>query len=273
MEWRDEGIVIGLRRHGETSAIVEAMTRAHGRHLGLVKGGRSSRMSGTLQPGNTLGLVWRARLDEHLGAYAIEPLTLRAGRYLTERARARGARLSRRAAAAAARARSAREPVRRARRHRRPSRRPHGRARAAGALRGADPRRGRLRARSGDLRLDGRARGPDLRLAEVRPRGERQRRRALARPPSAAAGFPQGAGRRAAARSRGHRGRLPPDRPFPAARPVRPARPRPAGLPPRVSGGGGEGGGLKGGAFNGPSSFRLDENIIAKRSRGCPAGT
>ena len=40
MEWRDEGIVIGVRRHGETSAIVEAMTRAHGRHLGLVRGGR-----------------------------------------------------------------------------------------------------------------------------------------------------------------------------------------------------------------------------------------
>ncbi len=82
MEWRDEGIVIGLRRHGETSSIVEAMTRAHGRHMGLVRGGRSSRLSAALQPGNTLGLVWRARLDEHLGAYAVEPLTLRAGRVL-----------------------------------------------------------------------------------------------------------------------------------------------------------------------------------------------
>ena len=39
MEWRDEGIVIGLKRHGETSAIVEAMTRTHGRHMGLVRGG------------------------------------------------------------------------------------------------------------------------------------------------------------------------------------------------------------------------------------------
>ena len=74
MEWRDEGIVIGVRRHGETSAIVEAMTRAHGRHLGLVRGGRSTRSGTALQPGNTLGLVWRARLDEHLGAYAVEPL-------------------------------------------------------------------------------------------------------------------------------------------------------------------------------------------------------
>jgi DNA repair protein RecO (recombination protein O) len=82
MEWRDEGLVIGVRRHGENSAIVEAMTRAHGRHLGLVRGGRSARLGATLQPGNTLGLVWRARLDEHLGAYAVEPMSLRAGRLM-----------------------------------------------------------------------------------------------------------------------------------------------------------------------------------------------
>ena len=82
MEWRDEGLVIGVRRHGEQSAIVEAMTRAHGRHLGLVRGGRSARLNAALQPGNTLALVWRARLDEHLGAYAIDPLALRAGRLM-----------------------------------------------------------------------------------------------------------------------------------------------------------------------------------------------
>ena len=56
MEWRDEGLIIGVRRHGEGSAIVEAMTRAHGRHLGLVRGGRSARLRATLQPGNTVGL-------------------------------------------------------------------------------------------------------------------------------------------------------------------------------------------------------------------------
>ncbi len=82
MEWRDEGLVIGIRRHGENSAIVEAMTRAHGRHLGLVRGGRSARLNAALQPGNTLGLVWRARLDEHLGAFVIEPMSLRAGRLM-----------------------------------------------------------------------------------------------------------------------------------------------------------------------------------------------
>jgi DNA repair protein RecO (recombination protein O) len=82
MEWRDEGLVIGVRRHGEHSAIIEAMTRSHGRHLGLVRGGRSARLSAALQPGNTLGLVWRARLDEHLGAFVVEPLNLRAGRMM-----------------------------------------------------------------------------------------------------------------------------------------------------------------------------------------------
>jgi len=82
MEWRDEGLVIGVRRHGEHSAIVEAMTRSHGRHFGLVRGGRSARLAPALQPGNTLRLVWRARLDEHLGAFAVEPLSARAGRLM-----------------------------------------------------------------------------------------------------------------------------------------------------------------------------------------------
>src|SRR6201991_73416 len=78
MEWRDEGIIIGLKRHGESSAIVELMTRSHGRHLGLVRGGAGSRMRPLLQPGNTVNAVWRARLDEHLGYYALEGTKLRA---------------------------------------------------------------------------------------------------------------------------------------------------------------------------------------------------
>jgi DNA repair protein RecO (recombination protein O) len=78
MEWTDEGIVLGVRRHGESSAIVELLTRGHGRHLGLVRGGSGSRMRPLLQPGNSVRAVWRARLDEHLGTYAIEGLRLRA---------------------------------------------------------------------------------------------------------------------------------------------------------------------------------------------------
>jgi DNA repair protein RecO (recombination protein O) len=79
MEWTDEGIVLGVRRHGESAAIVELMTQAHGRHLGIVRGGRSRRQQPVLQPGNRVGLVWRARIEEHLGTFAVEPLVLRAG--------------------------------------------------------------------------------------------------------------------------------------------------------------------------------------------------
>jgi DNA repair protein RecO (recombination protein O) len=82
MEWRDEGLIIGVRKYGETSVIVEAMTRAHGRHLGLVKGGRSRRMQPFLQAGNSAEFVWRARLDEHLGAFAVEPTRLRTARLM-----------------------------------------------------------------------------------------------------------------------------------------------------------------------------------------------
>jgi DNA repair protein RecO (recombination protein O) len=82
MEWTDEGIVLGVRRHGESSAIVELLTREHGRHLGLVRGGSSARMRPLLQPGNSVTAVWRARLDEHLGMYVLEGTRLRAAALL-----------------------------------------------------------------------------------------------------------------------------------------------------------------------------------------------
>lgn len=81
MQWTDEGIVIGVRRHGEASAILELMTREHGRHLGMVRGGSSSRMKPILQTGNTVSANWRARLDEHLGNYTVEGLRQRASNY------------------------------------------------------------------------------------------------------------------------------------------------------------------------------------------------
>lgn len=84
MEWQDKGIILGVRRHGETSVIVEMMTRARGRHLGLVRGGRSRRMQPVLQPGNLVAVAWRARLDEHLGTFQIEPVALRAGELMIQ---------------------------------------------------------------------------------------------------------------------------------------------------------------------------------------------
>ncbi|MGD8310915.1 MAG: DNA repair protein RecO [Chromatiales bacterium] len=85
MDWHDEGILLTVRPHGETSAIIEVLTREHGRHAGLVQGGRSARQSPVLQPGSQLALDWRARLAEHLGQFRIEPVRSRAAAIMEDR--------------------------------------------------------------------------------------------------------------------------------------------------------------------------------------------
>ncbi|CAH1661323.1 DNA repair protein RecO [Hyphomicrobiales bacterium] len=82
MQWQDDGIIIGVKRHGEGSVILELMTKAHGRHLGLVRGGRSPRQQATLQAGNRVDAVWRARIEEQLGTYAVEAVKLNTARFL-----------------------------------------------------------------------------------------------------------------------------------------------------------------------------------------------
>ncbi|MGH7029656.1 MAG: DNA repair protein RecO [Stellaceae bacterium] len=72
MEWRDTGFVVAVRRHGESGAIVELLTREHGRHLGLARGGQSPKARAVLQPGNEVAAAWRGRLSEHLGTLACE---------------------------------------------------------------------------------------------------------------------------------------------------------------------------------------------------------
>jgi DNA repair protein RecO (recombination protein O) len=79
MDWQDRGMVIAVRPHGETSAIVEAFTAAHGRHSGVVRGGASRKKAAFLQPGTQVALTWRARLQDHLGSFEVEPVRSRAG--------------------------------------------------------------------------------------------------------------------------------------------------------------------------------------------------
>ncbi len=82
MQWQDEAIILGVKRHGETSVIAELMTRSRGRHLGMVRAGRSRTMQPVLQPGNRVDVTWRARLHDHLGEYRMEPLQLRAAQLM-----------------------------------------------------------------------------------------------------------------------------------------------------------------------------------------------
>lgn len=82
MQWQDHAIILGVKRLGETSVIAEVMTRDRGRHMGLVRSGRSRSMQPVLQPGNLVEVTWRARLHEHLGEFRVEPVRLRAARLM-----------------------------------------------------------------------------------------------------------------------------------------------------------------------------------------------
>jgi len=85
MEWSDDAIVLSSRAHGESGAILELLTREHGRHAGLVRGGASRRVKPTLQPGNSVHVQWRARLEEHLGTFTCELARARAGELMDSR--------------------------------------------------------------------------------------------------------------------------------------------------------------------------------------------
>ena len=85
MDWRDQGILLNVRPHGETSAIIDVFTKDHGRHAGVVRGGRSRKMTPTLQPGAQLDLTWRARREDHLGTFQVELLHSRTALVMGDR--------------------------------------------------------------------------------------------------------------------------------------------------------------------------------------------
>jgi DNA repair protein RecO (recombination protein O) len=84
MEWRDTGFVLAVRRHGESALIAELLTREHGRHAGLVRGGQSPSRRALLQPGNQVTASWRGRLPEHLGSFDCELVEAHAARFLDD---------------------------------------------------------------------------------------------------------------------------------------------------------------------------------------------
>ncbi len=86
MDWRDQGTLLSVRKHGETSAIIEVFTAEHGRHAGVVRGGTSRKIAPILQPGAQLDLAWRARLEDHIGSFTVEPVKSRAAAVMDDRA-------------------------------------------------------------------------------------------------------------------------------------------------------------------------------------------
>ena len=84
IEWRDEGVLLAVRKHGENAVIIDVLTQSHGRHAGVVRGGAGRKQAPVLHPGAQLDLVWKARLEEHLGSFTVEPLRSRAAQVMTD---------------------------------------------------------------------------------------------------------------------------------------------------------------------------------------------
>ena len=87
MHWTDDGIVLSARPHGESSVVLQLLTRHRGRHAGLVRGGQGKRARGLYQPGNLVAASWSARLADHLGNYTCELVESHAARVLDAPAR------------------------------------------------------------------------------------------------------------------------------------------------------------------------------------------
>jgi len=87
MEWTDDGIVLAVRRLGEAGIVASLLTRARGRHPGMVPGGAGKANRPTLQAGNLVQATWRGRLAEQLGTYRIELVDAHAAKALDDAAR------------------------------------------------------------------------------------------------------------------------------------------------------------------------------------------
>ncbi len=85
MEWTDEGIVLGVRPHGETHAIARLFTREHGAVAALVHGGQGKTKGSLLQPGNGVEMTFRARREEALGHFELELAVPRAAAAMGDR--------------------------------------------------------------------------------------------------------------------------------------------------------------------------------------------
>lgn len=72
MEWQAPAVVLDVRPHGESGAVVTVLTEAHGRHAGLAKGGASRAQAPVWQAGNLVEARWVGRLADQLGAISGE---------------------------------------------------------------------------------------------------------------------------------------------------------------------------------------------------------
>lgn len=91
IEWRDHGVVLSARPFGEDGQIVRIMTREHGLHAGLARWTTRRRKDGfVLQSGVEADVVWRARIQDQLGNWTLEPVRDNAALWLDDPRRLAG---------------------------------------------------------------------------------------------------------------------------------------------------------------------------------------
>lgn len=83
MQWRDEALILGARRFGESNLILDVLTASKGRRSGLIYGGASRKKRGQYEAGNTVQVAWTGRLEEQLGRFEVAEISAsRAARHL-----------------------------------------------------------------------------------------------------------------------------------------------------------------------------------------------
>lgn len=71
-QWQDSAIILSVRAHGESGAIVSLLTENHGRYAGYIRGRSGTKMRGTLEVGNKVDAQWQSRTSDQLGWLKLE---------------------------------------------------------------------------------------------------------------------------------------------------------------------------------------------------------
>ena len=87
MRWQGEGVLLDVRKYGESSALIDVFTLSLGRRIGLLKGAINKKNKAIIQPGNQLFLTWNSRIEESLGVFKIELMKSRYHKISKERDR------------------------------------------------------------------------------------------------------------------------------------------------------------------------------------------
>ena len=72
MRWQGEGLLLAVRKYGESSALIDVFTLYLGRRVGLLRGAFNKQNNSVIQPGNQLFLTWNSRIEESLGVFKVE---------------------------------------------------------------------------------------------------------------------------------------------------------------------------------------------------------